>query len=76
MIKENLGVFQGAFEFISRKNLKNIRRSVQNRAECSKCEFSFRVGFGAKTNLAPKQHGIDALHFLVIGWASLGFVNL
>ena len=51
-------MFQGAFEYILRKNLKNFHSSAQNLAEFSNFEFSFRVGFGAKTNIGRKQHVI------------------
>jgi len=70
-------VFLGAFEYILRKNLKNVHSSAQNPAEFSHFEFSFRVGFGAKTNIGRKQHVIYTAWYISLSrdWLSrFGFL--
>ena len=70
-------MFQGAFEYILRKNLKNFHNSAQNPAEFWNFEFSFRVGFGPKTNIRRKQHVISTAWYISLSrdWLSrFGFL--
>ena len=55
---------------LSKCNLKKLKAnhsSAQNPAKFSNFEFSFRVGFGAKTNTARKQN--------VISTASIWYIS-
>ena len=59
------------------KNLKNTHSRAQNPTEFSNFELSFRVGFGAKTSTARKQHVISTVLYISLSrdWLSrFGFL--